>query len=74
MKKIIFNLLLAFGLILFGFAALGQVPDPPGGHGQTGDQPAGGGAPIGSGLTLLIALGVAYGARKTYFAWKNLEE
>jgi hypothetical protein len=42
-------------------------PPPPGNHGETGNQsPPGGGAPIGSGIALLLALGAAYGGRKLY--------
>jgi len=47
-------------------------PDPPGTHGATGNQnPAGGGAPIGSGLVLLAGLGAAYGFRKFKQAQKE---
>lgn len=42
-------------------------PDPPGqGHGTGNDLPPGGGAPIGGGTFILIALGVAYGSKKIY--------
>lgn len=40
-------------------------PPPPPPHGQSGNVP-GGGAPIGEGLIMLVALGAAYGWRK----WK----
>ncbi len=36
-------------------------PPPPTEHGESGNQPPGGGAPIGSGLFILLGLGVAYG-------------
>jgi len=47
-------------------------PNVPGGHGESGDQapPAGGGAPIGSGIIALIAMAGAYGSKKVY----NLKE
>jgi len=55
-----------------------QAPPPPpaGGHGQSGNQTAdsGGGAPIGGGLGILMALGAAYGGRKIYMAWKEQKE
>jgi hypothetical protein len=35
----------------------GEVPVVPGGHGLTGNQP---GAPLGSGVAVLLGLGVAY--------------
>jgi hypothetical protein len=38
-------------------------PPPPPPHGQSGNVP-GGGAPIGEGLIMLVALGAAYGWRK----------
>ena len=40
-------------------------PPPPPGHGETGNVP-GGGAPIGSGLFILLGLGAAYGGKKIY--------
>ena len=39
--------------------------EPPVGPG-TGDDPIGGGAPIGGGTFILIALGAAYGGKKIY--------
>jgi hypothetical protein len=42
-------------------------PGMPGAHGETGDQaPPGGGAPIASGLAILIGLGGAYASKKFY--------
>ena len=43
-----------------------QVPDPPGQHGQNGNTGPGEGAPIGSGLIILLSLGAGYGAKKFY--------
>jgi len=42
----------------------GDPPPPPGEHGQNGNQVPGGGAPIGDGLLVLLAMGTAYGLRK----------
>ncbi len=42
-----------------------EPPPPPPDHGGTGNVP-GGGAPIGSGLLVLIALGAAYGGKMVY--------
>jgi len=39
-------------------------PPPPSGHGESGNQVPGGGAPIGGGLFILLGLGVVYGAKK----------
>jgi len=49
----------------------GDPPEPPGQHGETGNQPAGGGAPIGEGFLVLSLLGAGYGARKWYIAHKQ---
>jgi hypothetical protein len=38
-------------------------PPPPPGHGESGNVP-GGGAPVGEGLIILVALGAAYGYKK----------
>lgn len=67
MKKI--TLLLVSSLIftlspLFISNVLGDAPPDPGGD-PTGD-PVGGGSPIGSGLVLMVSLGLAYGAKKAY--------
>jgi len=42
----------------------GDPPPPPGEHGQNGNQVPGGGAPIGDGLLLLVAMGTVYSLRK----------
>ncbi len=54
--------------------AQGAPPPPPGDHGQSGNQPAGNGAPIGSGLGILLALGAAYGGKKVWDYRRNMEE
>jgi len=41
-------------------------PGMPGGHGSDADAPPGGGAPIASGLAILIGLGGAYAGKKVY--------
>ena len=72
--KVLASTLMVFVAITFATSAFAQNPPPPppgGGHGQTGDQPSGGGAPIGEGLLILSLLGAAYGARKTYQAKKE---
>jgi hypothetical protein len=64
MKKSVlkYTLVAAFSLISIGLFA--DPPGMPGGHGEVGDQVPGGGAPIGAGVGLLLALGSAYGAFK----------
>ena len=45
----------------------GNPPDLPAGHGSNSDQnPPGGGAPIASGLDILIGLGGVYAGKKIY--------
>jgi hypothetical protein len=75
MKKIIIVLIFTSFITLAGNEILAQGPPPPhsGGHGSGLNQPAGGGAPIGSGIGFLLALGGAYGARKIYKEYKSLD-
>jgi len=53
------------------FAQNGDPPPPPGEHGENGNQVPGGGAPIGGGIGILLALGAAYGGKKV---WNNTKE
>jgi hypothetical protein len=68
---------LTLGLII-GISAVSLAqpgpPPPPSGHGSGGNQAPGGGAPIGSGLIIMITMGAAYGAKKLFDARKKLEE
>jgi len=52
--------------------AQSTAPGDPGGA-PTGETPMGGGAPIGGGTFILMALGAAYGSKKLY-ALKTEEE
>ncbi len=64
MKKYIASILVTIAFSLFAFNGFTQPPPPPsGGHGQSGNQ-SGGGAPVGSGLVILLGLGAAYGGKK----------
>jgi hypothetical protein len=74
MKKSITTTLSVFILVLllnFATPALANdpAPPPPPGHGQGGNVP-GGGAPVGEGLIILVALGAAYGYKK----WRATEQ
>jgi hypothetical protein len=64
MKKINSKVLILVFLFL-SIGAISQPPPPPNdptlGSGNT---PVGGGAPIGNGVFVLLALGVAYGVKK----------
>ena len=66
MKTLIKTIAIPITIILFTInVSLAQDPPPPPGHGTSGNVP-GGGAPIGSGLLVLIALGAAYGGKKVF--------
>jgi len=66
MKKIQKHLLLITLLFVCSTLSLdAQPPDPPEDP-QSGGEVVGGGAPIGSGIGILLALGAAYGGKKVY--------
>ena len=76
MKKAIINLIITGLLIVVPViitCASDPPPPPPPGPGGS-DLPIGGAAPIGSGLIMLVSMGVAYGAKRVYDARKRLEE
>lgn len=75
MKKAIkFLAITAFAMILPMFLSAQPLPyDETIGGGET-NPPVGGGAPIGGGLIILLALGAGYGAKKIYDARTNVEE
>ena len=62
-KKILLLIIVLF-ITVIAFAQ--DPPPPPPGGDPTGDPPLGGGAPIGSGLFILLGLGAAYGGKKIY--------
>ena len=75
-KNILFILSIVI-ITLIPFSAISQSspPPPPSAHGESGNQSAGGGAPIGSGLFILLGLGAAHGGKKLYDMKKEeLEE
>ena len=66
MKKLIKSIILALFIFSSGIL-LAQNPPPPNDDPKNnGGKDLGGHAPIGAGITLLLALGAAYGGRKTY--------
>lgn len=67
---LILTLFLGWGLFAM---AQGPPPPPGGGHGETGNQNAGGDAPIGGGIAILLSMGAAWGGRKVYQAYKKEE-
>jgi hypothetical protein len=71
-KQIILFVIMVFG----GLALMAQAPPtPPSSANQGGTGPVGGGgAPIGSGMVLLIAMAAGYGGKKVYQARKKLDE
>ena len=76
MKKIIRSIIVVVFLLatpIFMSNVFADAPPDPGGGGPgTGDLPVGGGAPIGGGLIIMLALGAAYGSKKTFDAKKEL--
>ncbi|PIQ32334.1 MAG: hypothetical protein COW63_07075 [Bacteroidetes bacterium CG18_big_fil_WC_8_21_14_2_50_41_14] len=68
-KKVLIALIFNIGLLL-ALPAQDPPPPPPGGHGDDTNQPAGG-APIGSGLGILLALGAAYAGKRIYTLTKE---
>jgi hypothetical protein len=78
MRKYLNLLTVSLFICLFFFftnslTAQTEAPPPPQTHGVGGDIP-GGGAPVGEGLILLMAMGAAYGAKKAYHSRKKLAE
>ena len=66
LKTIIASLVLAMALFI-SIPVQADPPGMPGGHGLNNDQaPPGGGAPIGSGIVIMIAIASAYGGKKAY--------
>ncbi len=74
MKKIavLFILLLMTGISGLVMGQPGDPPANPTSPNGGGNGPVGGGAPIGSGLVILLALGAGYSGKKVYdFRKKN---
>jgi len=75
--KILTIALLMIAVTFISSTATADDPPPPPTHGETGNVP-GGGAPIGSGLLILLGLGSAYGGFRGYKVYqkkkKNLLE
>ena len=76
MKKIVFILMLLAGLQLGTNSLHAQTaPNPPANHGSGSNQsPAGGGAPVGGGLLILVGMGAAYGGKRLYDRRKQVLE
>jgi hypothetical protein len=73
-KKMLIPLLLAL-MLMTGQLSFGQdVPPPPTDHGLNDNSAPGGGAPIGGGALILLALGGVYGGIKTYYRIADKEK
>ena len=74
MKATIKNLVILSAFLVITGTALaqgqGNPPRPPPGHGYGNNQRPHDG-PLGSGLGILVALGLAYGGKKVYDARKD---
>lgn len=66
MRSKLFAIVLSGFFIVMSFLSIANTTEPgdPGSEPGTGDTPLGGPAPIGSGMTILIGLGAAYGCFK----------
>ena len=75
MKSII-KILVIVMLTLSTSQFFAQPPNPNSGNDPSGGNNTvnGGGAPIGSGLFILLGLGAAYGGRKTYKFYQDKKE
>lgn len=70
--KFLTMLLLIAGFTIIAIKAKADAPpQPPPEHGNNGNVP-GGGAPIGSGLFVLLGLGAAYGVKKYLILEKEI--
>ena len=69
MKNTIYGLVIIV-FMAFTHAGFSQTPPPPNNGNGTpnggSNTPVGGGAPIGSGLAVLLALGAIYGSKKVF--------
>lgn len=69
MKAGNYLLLLVFALFVMLAPVFPQAPPPPPSmHGSSGNQPAGNGAPVGTGMALMAGLFASYGAIRS---WNN---
>ena len=71
MKKI---LAITAILMISGFSLLAQAPPTPPAEANGGSGPVGGGAPIGSGLVVLITLAAEYGGKKVFDVRKKFTD
>ena len=73
MKRKLYKILLMFSIIIA--PTLWGVAQPNPGAGSDGEgvdgPPIGGGAPIGSGVMIMLAMGAAWAGKKTYDARKH---
>ena len=68
-KKVGLGVLCWAGISIAVWADPPDPPPMPSDHGQNGNAPVG--APIDGGLGILLAMGVTYGGRKAWRAWKK---
>jgi hypothetical protein len=67
-SKGIMTFITAILLLFFSATVIAQNPPPPPNDpsGDGGNLPVGGGAPVGTGLSLLVLMGLGYGCKKWY--------
>ena len=74
MKKSIVSLFILIFFFSTGLFAQFMAPGTPPGQAQPGDKAIGGNAPVGSGIFILLSLGVAYTGKKIYNLNKEEKE
>ena len=74
MKKIILIIIITCLMIPGMLFSQQRGPGNPGGEPTGNDPPIGGGAPVGSGMVILLSLGAAYLGRKVYVNHKKDQE
>lgn len=69
MKKNISGIVIGvffIGLVFLSTGLFADTPPDPGGDPNTGGGTPVGGSPVGSGLVILVSMGVAYGVKKIF--------
>ena len=72
-KTLALSLIITVATLITATVKADEPPPPPPSDGSSGNVP-GGGAPIGSGLFILLGLGAAYGGKKIYNYRKKKSE
>jgi hypothetical protein len=73
MKKRFKIMIISIAIAMFGLTTAGMAQPSPGGGGEPGGPPIGGGtAPIGSGIALILLMAAGYGVKRVFDARNKL--